>query len=365
VTSRASGHEDRLRRASPALEARGLDRQALARRVLAAGGGSLSSCSLEILFRLGIAECVAVDFDVVDDKDVVQAAFQQCDIGRPKVEALRDLGARLGSPTRVVPMVEDVRRLGAGVLRDFDLVISGVDTLGARLALYAEVYAAGVPLVDGGIDGHDGRVTEIAAAGACFACASGGASEAAAAPWGRLQSLSARAVGCRAAADPAASTIAAPYATREVASVVAARALHVLAGKGASQELRLGFTPEGVPRWRRFDLRVSAACGICRGRGFDPGGSGQRVHRLTASAARDSLARIERLATQDLGPGSLERPPPWSAFDAQPPEQLWSGQPAAELGVPLGGRLAYQRASGERCSVELVGDALPHREGEA
>jgi molybdopterin/thiamine biosynthesis adenylyltransferase len=324
MTARAQ--PDRLRRAAPSLEAHGIRREALGARVLAGGCGSLASLALETLLRLGIRELVVIDFDEVEDKDVVQSAFLTADVGRPKVEALAALARRVGSPTRVVPLVDDVRRFGAGTLRGFDGVLCALDTLEARLDLHAEVHAAGVPFLDGGVDGHDGRITEIAAAGACFACGQGALASSRQPGWDRIRRLSAEGLGCRAGADPARPTIAAPYATREVAAALAGRALHALAGRGASQELRFGWTPQGLPHWRRFELR------------------------------RDSLGAIEGAARQVCGAGSLEAPLPWSAFGQRPPAALWNERPALELGVALGGRLAFVRSDGERCWLELAGD---------
>jgi molybdopterin/thiamine biosynthesis adenylyltransferase len=353
MTARAQ--PDRLRRAAPSLEAHGIRREALGARVLAGGCGSLASLALETLLRLGIRELVVIDFDEVEDKDVVQSAFLTADVGRPKVEALAALARRVGSPTRVVPLVDDVRRFGAGTLRGFDGVLCALDTLEARLDLHAEVHAAGVPFLDGGVDGHDGRITEIAAAGACFACGQGALASSRQPGWDRIRRLSAEGLGCRAGADPARPTIAAPYATREVAAALAGRALHALAGRGASQELRFGWTPQGLPHWRRFELERSSACACCGGLGFDPQGV-HELQPLAASARRDSLGAIEGAARQVCGAGSLEAPLPWSAFGQRPPAALWNERPALELGVALGGRLAFVRSDGERCWLELAGD---------
>ena len=48
---------------------------------------------------------------------------------------------------------------------------------------------------------------------------------------------------------------------------------------------------------------------------------------------------------------------PWSAIGRRPPPALWRERPACELGVPLGGRLAFVAADGTRHTIELSGDA--------
>lgn len=55
------------------------------------GCGSVGSTVAENLARMGVSKFVLWDFDVVEPKNIVNQMFTQNDIGRPKVEALRDI----------------------------------------------------------------------------------------------------------------------------------------------------------------------------------------------------------------------------------------------------------------------------------
>ena len=55
------------------------------------GCGSVGSTVAENLARMGVTKFVLWDFDVVESKNVVNQMFTQNDVGRPKVEALKDI----------------------------------------------------------------------------------------------------------------------------------------------------------------------------------------------------------------------------------------------------------------------------------
>ena len=55
------------------------------------GCGSVGSTVAENLARMGVTKFVLWDFDVVESKNVVNQMFTQNDVGRPKVDALKDI----------------------------------------------------------------------------------------------------------------------------------------------------------------------------------------------------------------------------------------------------------------------------------
>lgn len=55
------------------------------------GCGSVGSTVAENLARMGVTKFVLWDFDTVESKNVVNQMFTQNDVGRPKVEALKDI----------------------------------------------------------------------------------------------------------------------------------------------------------------------------------------------------------------------------------------------------------------------------------
>lgn len=54
------------------------------------GCGSVGSTIAENLVRFGLTNLVLWDFDIVEDKNVVNQMYRSIDVGKPKVEALRD-----------------------------------------------------------------------------------------------------------------------------------------------------------------------------------------------------------------------------------------------------------------------------------
>lgn len=55
------------------------------------GCGSVGSTVAENLARCGLTHFVLYDFDIVEEHNIVNQMFRQQDVGKPKVEALRDI----------------------------------------------------------------------------------------------------------------------------------------------------------------------------------------------------------------------------------------------------------------------------------
>ena len=55
------------------------------------GCGSVGSCLAELLARFGITNFVLYDFDTVEAKNIANQMFFGSQVGKPKVEALRDI----------------------------------------------------------------------------------------------------------------------------------------------------------------------------------------------------------------------------------------------------------------------------------
>ena len=60
-------------------------------RIHIVGCGSVGSTVAENLARCGVTKFTLWDFDTVESKNVVNQMFREKDIGKPKVEALRDI----------------------------------------------------------------------------------------------------------------------------------------------------------------------------------------------------------------------------------------------------------------------------------
>lgn len=60
-------------------------------RIHIIGCGSVGSAIAELLVRCGLTKITLWDFDIVEPHNVSNQMFRQIDIGKPKVEALRDM----------------------------------------------------------------------------------------------------------------------------------------------------------------------------------------------------------------------------------------------------------------------------------
>ena len=276
------------------------------------------------------------------------------------MRALQAFAERVSSRTSVRPLTLQCERLGPAVLEQGDLVIAALDRRQPRVDLFHQVFFAGLPFLDAAVDGHDGRITEIAGDGACYHCHTGPAELDAdgtvpLSTMAQAERTLRTEHGCRALADPARETLAAPYAISQVAATAVGRALHVLAGRGRVFEARLTWTSSGFPTWSEYELQPTRSCPTCQGSGRGTGRGGEIIP-LPAAAGRDSLARIEELGRKRLGAGRLERPHPWGLVGEEPPSELWHHQPAEALGVPFGARLRFITDGGAPRLIELTDD---------
>ena len=128
--------------------ARYLAPEALARlaavHVGIAGAGGLGSNVAVMLVRSGIRRLMTADFDRVEASNLNRQAFFPEDLGRPKVEALRELLFRLepeleyrGHDLRLTP--ENAPALFAGC----DVVVEAVDGAETKAALCSALLRAG------------------------------------------------------------------------------------------------------------------------------------------------------------------------------------------------------------------------------
>lgn len=145
------------------------------------GAGGTGSPVFEQLVRLGVGSIVAIDDDVVTAPTVARGyGSGVADIGRPKVEVLRDLAAHIGLGTEVKAVVGNIRdRTSVAALRHCDVVFCCADGHAARLVLNRWAYWHLAPVIDvavlvSSLDrrvvGVDGRLTWLAPGTACLLC---------------------------------------------------------------------------------------------------------------------------------------------------------------------------------------------------
>ena len=110
---------------------------ARAAHVAVIGAGGIGSPSALALARLGIGRLSLLDDDVVEPHNVSSQHFTLSDLGDGKVEALARHCRAVGAPTvdAIAARVPAAETLVA--LRAADIIVSGVDSMASRSAIWA------------------------------------------------------------------------------------------------------------------------------------------------------------------------------------------------------------------------------------
>lgn len=142
-------------------------------RILIVGVGGLGSPAALYLAAAGVGTLGLIDSDVVDLSNLQrQIIHHTSDVGRAKVLSAKEKIQAL-NPDVTVVLHEDrfMARNALELVRDYSVVIDGVDNFPAKFLINDTCYFAGKPLVHGGILRFDGRVsTIIPKQSACYRC---------------------------------------------------------------------------------------------------------------------------------------------------------------------------------------------------
>lgn len=142
-------------------------------RALIVGAGGLGSPSAFYLAAAGVGTIGVVDDDVVDLSNLQRQILHRTeDVGRPKVESAAQALEALNPNVKVV---RHQLRLGADnildIVKEYDVVLDGVDNFPTRYLVNDACVMAGVPLVDAGILRWDGLIlTVLPKKGPCYRC---------------------------------------------------------------------------------------------------------------------------------------------------------------------------------------------------
>ncbi len=144
-----------------------------AARVLIVGAGALGNEVIKSLALMGIGHLFIIDFDTIEAANLSRSVFfRAADTGKNKAETVAARAKALNPEIRLQYLQGDVTtRLGLGVVRRMDVVISCLDNREARLAVNRFCYWMGKPMVDGAIQELLGLVRIfVPGQGACFEC---------------------------------------------------------------------------------------------------------------------------------------------------------------------------------------------------
>ena len=145
-----------------------------AAHVMVVGCGALGNEVLKNLVLMGVTHIVAVDFDIVEMGNLTRSVlFTRSDAERKRTkvevveERVRDMNPNIDIQTVCGDIAYDV---GLGLIRQMDVVIGCIDSRWARFCINRYCMRAGIPWVDGGIDGLEGTVRVFAPGKNCYAC---------------------------------------------------------------------------------------------------------------------------------------------------------------------------------------------------
>lgn len=149
-----------------------------ASRVLVVGAGGLGSPVLYYLAAAGIGTLGIADRDTVSVSNLNrQILHAPGDLGRPKTDSARDKLAAFRPDLELRLHCDSLDdRNAPDIVAAYDLVLAAVDSRESRRVINRACYGAGVPWIDGGVDGFEGMVSAYRPpAGPCYECLTRGA----------------------------------------------------------------------------------------------------------------------------------------------------------------------------------------------
>ncbi len=145
----------------------------LAARVLLIGAGGLGCPLAQYLAAAGVGTLGLVDFDVVEASNLQrQVLYGTRDIGRPKVEVMRDRILALNPDVHVELHAQRLTADGAlALLATFDVIVDGTDNFPTRYLANDACVLLGKPNVHGSIFRFEGQASVFDARhGPCYRC---------------------------------------------------------------------------------------------------------------------------------------------------------------------------------------------------
>lgn len=143
-------------------------------RVMVVGCGALGNEVLKNLVLFGVEHIVAVDFDTVEASNLTRSIFfshEDALSHRYKVDVIAERLRQINPQVNVLTVKGDIaHQVGLALIKKMDVAICCVDNRYARYCLNRLCMRAGIPWVDGGIDGLEGTARVFAPGKNCYAC---------------------------------------------------------------------------------------------------------------------------------------------------------------------------------------------------
>src|SRR5882724_10294560 len=213
-------------------------------RVLVIGVGGLGAPAATALAATGVGTLGLIDPDAVELSNLHrQPLYASADVGRAKVEVAAERLGALAPALRVETWHARFGPPDAHLLRRFDVVLDGTDTIAAKFVVNDAAILAGVPLVHAGVLGFRAQLlTVLPGRSACYRCIF----EEAPPPAGVLGPVAALA-----------------------GALQAAEAIRLLAGEPAAYANALLAIDTQAGSWRTVPLAPNPRCPVCAPRAVE------------------------------------------------------------------------------------------------
>ncbi len=145
----------------------------LSASVLVVGAGGLGSSLLYHLAACGIGTIGVVDYDKVDLSNLHRQIIHGTDdLNKPKVISAKEKINKLNPDVKVVTFEERLNKNNAEkILKDFDIVVDGLDNFTDKFLLNDSCVSLNKKLVHAGVVGFEGQIlTIIPKKSACLRC---------------------------------------------------------------------------------------------------------------------------------------------------------------------------------------------------
>lgn len=118
-------------------------------KVFVCGVGGMGGACVHTLARAGVGRLILADRDTFEVSNLNRQVFATLGtIGLPKVEASRDALLRINPELEIEIAAPEWTKDLWNILRDCDVVVNGMDDLGAAVELYRAARAHGVTVID-------------------------------------------------------------------------------------------------------------------------------------------------------------------------------------------------------------------------
>ena len=139
--------------------------------VLVVGAGALGNEIVKNLALVGVGEITIVDMDTIEMSNLSRCIFfRETDDGSLKADVLAREAQKLNPTIKTHSFTNQIQEMGDAFLRQFNLIIAGLDNREARVWLGGAARRANKVWIDAAIEGLMGKVQTFVPDGACYAC---------------------------------------------------------------------------------------------------------------------------------------------------------------------------------------------------